>query len=192
MFYNLEHDNGFKNVFSDAGDLTKFFLSQGHKLKELYYKLENETGISWSLTDDQKKKFLQHFANVKTEIQQDVSCDLNGVVNRMGVQFYRIAMILSILRNNAEIGFRNNKIECSDQDFKLTLSIVNTLKYHSLKTYFNLPKRDIQHKLIDKADQIKKAYELRNTGKSFADISEIIFGNKDNKGTIYRWIHYKK
>ena len=51
------------------------------------------------------------------------------------------------------------------------------------------PKQEGDDKAAFKAKHFKEAFELKKTGKSYAEIARIIFGDDKLKGTIHRWLH---
>jgi hypothetical protein len=82
-------------------------------------------------------------------------------------------------------------IQCNDQDFEISIRIIEILKNHSLSIYNKLECKHLsvtENKAFLKAEQIKKAKELQQTGLSYAQIAKIIFDNEKKKGTIFKWL----
>ncbi len=117
-----------------------------------------------------------------------VSEDLDGTVNRLGLIFFRIAMILSTLRSYEEDGLLQ-EITCSDLDFSLALSITETLKQVSLRLFYWFPETKPTDKITEfqeKAKQITEATTLRSTGMSYGKISAHL---NIPKTTVFRWLN---
>lgn len=111
----------------------------GNKLTNLYDRL-NYLGspVTFQLSPEQQPAFLSHFQDWKTELSEFISDDLDGSVNRLGLIFFRISMILATLRSYEEGGLLQ-EITCSDLDFSLTLSITETLEQVSLLLFYWFP-----------------------------------------------------
>ncbi len=193
-YFNLPPDPGFKNVFDDSKDqYQQTFRDLGQRVFMIWERLNQlNDPINYTLTPDQQTVFLRHFQNVKKQIQADLDNDLDGAVNRLGLIFYRISMILSVLRD-IEAGSLGPDLVCSDSDFELTRSIVEVLKTHALDVYTRLPQaQQYDNSFIEKADQVKRAIDMHRAGKTYGAISKAILGTETLKGTIYRWINYHK
>jgi hypothetical protein len=192
-YFTLSPDPTFKNVFDQAKtDYTAKFRDIGFALKEIYNFLNGQPDqVVFTFTPDQKTRFLEYFQQMKTAMQNDVSHDLDGLINRLGLQYFRIAMILSTFRHFEADGL-NNPMFCGDQDFELARDIVAILKTHAVDVYAQLPQGDYEHKHIAKAENVKKAIELNRAGQTYRQISENIFGTQTHVSTIFRWINQNK
>jgi hypothetical protein len=195
LFYELQPEPGFKNVFDKhKTNHQDFFRKLGDSMAELFYSLQNDPdGFVFRLTDQQKDSFVKHFQSLKSEIQENITTDLDGTIHRLGLIFFRIAMILTVLRKllRQDGGEVYREMYCTDQDFKLTQDIIEALKNHAISVYLQLPQsKHFNNRHIDKADQVKKALELHQAGLSYGEISQQIFGDKTHKSTVYRWINF--
>lgn len=174
MFYQVESDGKFKNVKDRSkNDNTIKFESLGSSIFELYQILVNsEDSIEIMNTIEQDEKFLDFFQEMKDEIIQDVSRDLEGTVNRLGLICQRIMMILTSLRI-LESGEINTLYTVADQDFESALTLITLLKQESIKVYKQLSKIST-YKDAGKMDKIKLAKELSSRGYSNVEIQQMI------------------
>ncbi len=189
-YYILPPTRNFKDVFSnDKHDYPTFFTELGNEMTTLYDRLISlDTPILFRLSHDQKSPFLSLFQGWKDEFAEFVSEDLDGTVNRLGLIFFRIAMILSTLRSYEEDGLLQ-EITCSDLDFSLALSITETLKQVSLRLFYWFPETKPTDKITEfqeKAKQITEATTLRSTGMSYGKISKHL---NVPKTTVFRWLN---
>ncbi len=189
-YYILPPSRKFKNVFDkNKYDYPAYFMELGNEMTTLYDRLINlDTPIHFQFSDEQQPAFLSLFQEWKDEFAEFVSDDLDGTVNRLGLIFFRIAMILSTLRSYEEDGLLQ-EITCSDLDFSLALSITETLKQISLRLFYWFPEIKPNTKKSDfkkKAKQIDEAIKLRSSGTSYRNISKIL---NLPRSTIYRWIN---
>jgi hypothetical protein len=194
LFYELQPDPGFKNVFDKhKTNHQQFFRELGDSMAELYYSLQNDPeGFVFRFSDPQKDSFLKYFKRLKAEIQENITTDLDGTVNRLGLIFFRIAMILTVLRKllRQDGGEVYREMYCTDQDFQLTQDIIETLKNHAISVYLKLPQpQHYNNSHIEKAEQVKKALELHQAGQSYGEISQQLFNDQKHKSTVYRWIN---
>ncbi len=193
-FFTLPPEPGFKNVFDKRkSDYGATFKRLGNDMTAVYDFLADQPDpVEFRFTTDQQRRFLEYFQDTKTATQQDVNNDLDGLINRLGLQYFRIAMILTTFRQFGADGLHPPMI-CSDQDFELTRQIIDVLKNHALDVYAQLPQsKEYDNRLIEKSDNVKRAIELRRSGLTYGAISDQIFGSVKHKGTIFKWINDKR
>lgn len=191
IYYELPHEPSFKDVFDTAKDrYLPVFTGLGEQMQQVYEYFKADTfGFKFQLSEPQQAEFLEYFRALKLEIQENLTNDLDGTINRLGLQFFRIAMILTTLRQYFS-GTIHREMVCSDPDFQLTKRITGILKIHALNTYFKLPEpKVVNNKFQGKAETVQQAIELHNTGLSYGEISQQIYNDTKHKSTIYRWIH---
>jgi hypothetical protein len=189
-YYILPPSRNFKNVFNkDKHDYPAFFMQLGDEMTALYDRLTYlDTPVQFQLSEDQQPAFLSLFQEWKDELAEYVSDDLDGTVNRLGLIFFRIAMILSTLRSYEEDGLLR-QITCTDMDFSLALSITETFKQIGLRLFYWFPETQPptkKNEFNEKAQQINEAFKLRSTGMTYRDISKHL---KLPRSTIYRWLN---
>ncbi len=189
-FYNLQGDPKFKNVFAEGKtDYQAKFKTFGLDMGAIYEFLrEQPDPVTFSFTDDQQKQFVTKFQALKDEIRNDITTDLDGLVNRLGLQYFRICMILSVYRALADDGI-NNPLYCKDVDFDLTGLVIDVLTQHAIDIYLQLPQpQDFSNRHVVKSENVQKALELRQAGYSYSAIAKHVLGSEKLKSTIYRWL----
>ena len=189
-YYILPPSRKFKNVFDkNKYDYPAFFMELGNEMTTLHDRLITlDTPIQFQLSTDQQPAFLSLFQEWKDELAEYVSDDLDGTVNRLGLIFFRIAMILSTLRSYEEEGLLQ-EITCSDLDFSLALSITETFKQISLRLFYWFPEIKPTSKKSNfekKEKQIDEAIKLRSRGASYRKISKTL---NLPRSTVYRWLN---
>ena len=111
-------------------------ISKGRSGKDLLDKHKNQFGLS-------KQQFESLSDNYKAKLERVTRFEgdnASGAVFRMGLITFRIAMILSILRNSTVLE-RNIMLQCSNDDFNTALKITDVLFEHSMVLFSLLPKQ---------------------------------------------------
>lgn len=207
-FYILQGDHEFANPFDKARNDRKPVLEAlSTRYLEIYKVLEARTQpLPFALTQAQEEKFWLLMKQRKAEIPDNISEHLEGMIHRAGVMFFRIAMILSILRrydennHNPECYRNNQTIVCGETDFELALEITVWLLQYSLKVYELLPGTKNEEKA--ESDELQynskkgdkdECCRLWREGKGVRAIARILFGGKKS-ATVSDWIknHCKK
>lgn len=197
LYYQLTPTSGFRNVFdNNKRNYAKHFSGLGERFKVLYDNLSALSDpIEFQLTTKQKAHFLTLFDEWKTELGEIVGADLDGMVNRLGLITFRVAMQFSALRL-METGALPEQIICTDQDFENSLRIVKALKRNSISIYYKLPRHhisreadELEKELIAKAEKVALAKRYRREGKSYAEVAKFILGDAAKKGTIFKWLN---
>lgn len=100
MFYSMNVRQVWKNVFESAADngLEVYFDDLGNEFYALYGNLMRNPDIKFTLTEEQKMKFNELFAEIQTMYISLKGLDHMGSVRRPGFIAFRLAMILSALR----------------------------------------------------------------------------------------------
>ena len=191
LFYELPQEPKFKDVFDPSKDrYLTVFNDLGQIIQQVYeYFKADSIGFKFQFPETQQAEFLEYFRALKLEIQENLTFDLDGTINRLGLQFFRIAMIFTTLRQYSS-GTIDREMICTDQDFQLTKKIIEVLKTHALNIYFKLPEpKPVSNKFQGKAETVQQAIELHDSGLSYGEISQRIYNDTKHKSTIYRWIH---
>lgn len=190
-FYILQGDESFKNPFDDEDeDHDVYFGVLSDKLMKLYCRLETmEEPVRFYLLPNQMREFVQYFTQLKREIHQHISTDLDGSVNRMGLITYRIAMILTMIR------FADNtttRMGCTDTDFRNAIAISKHLLHYTLHIYERMQyKEKTMPKakgIANKKEQIEETCRCNQMGMSVREIAELVLGSAGKKSTVFSWI----
>ena len=133
IFYTLSATDEWLDGFSgyDADNpLEKVFDDLGNEVERYYQHLKNVQEVWFSLSFVQQQKFNDYFAEEKQRMKA-LNGDLyNASTHRLSWALLRISMILTALRC-MDTGKVPEKVECSDIDFDIALSIIRTVSHHN-------------------------------------------------------------
>lgn len=140
IIYNFDEISAFKNVFADKSlDELSVFNEMGKKVYEFYGSLMNiQNPIQFSFSEEQENYFLENIDFIRTDIINNYSQGFLSNLHRHGLIQFKIAMILTAIRNMDFELHSKQEIVCSDTDFNLAFELTKTLLRHSLFTYNNL------------------------------------------------------
>ena len=139
MFVNTIRIEEFSDVFAvGENNRAKIFDEKAEELQVLFLKLKESDGIKISLSEQQKKTFVEKCNFNKSILTNLINKDLDATANRMGLIMYRIMMVLTAIRNKTEI--ISNELFCNDDDFELTLELADILLNNAVETIKMLPK----------------------------------------------------
>ena len=125
--------------YAEDINLCEEFKSMGSDvaaIKDLLDKHKNQFGLSKQQFESLSNNFKAKLERVK-RFEGD---NAGSAVFRMGLITFRIAMILSILRNSSVLE-QNIMFQCSDDDFNTALKITDVLFEHSMVLFSLLPKQ---------------------------------------------------
>lgn len=121
--------DGFSGYDTD-NPLEKVFDNLGAEIENFYQHLTQISEVWFTLSIVQQQRFNDYFAGEKQRMKE-LNGDLyNASTHRLSWACLRIAMILTALRC-MDRGTVPEKIECSDADFNIALSIIRTVSEHN-------------------------------------------------------------
>lgn len=187
-FYVLQSSAPFNNPFdSSVSDLGYYFNMLAERFLVMYKLLEARTEpLQFKLQAHQQALFVNMFDKIKTELR-GVGDDLDGTVNRLGLICYRIAMVLSVVRNYELDNV--DAIVCNDTDFNNAMLIAEHLLNYSMHVYECLT---VKHPMVmsnaTKQERIAECCRQYSFGYALRKISLSILGTETNAATIMRWV----
>lgn len=137
IVYTFDEISGFKtDLFSKkVTNINSVFEKEASIIYDFYGKLkELDSEIEFLYTDRQYETFIKEFENLHQVIIDGHSHSFLSNLRRHGIICFRIAMILSVLRNLDNIA-DNQTLVCKNVDFLLALRITKILLKHSLVTF---------------------------------------------------------
>ena len=169
IVYNFDEISPFKNVFDRNKRNNKAaFENFGEVIYNTYERLaEMESLIEFSFTENQESKFIELIKPIRNDIIENHAEGFISNVHRHGLIFYRLAMILAIIRNLDNIHVNRNLV-CSNVDFMLAYHLMTTLLRHSQFTYNTIDNGDLSiqdEELLDKMNDVFSREKLINEGK---------------------------
>lgn len=141
IYYAFEKAVVYKDVYQTKNGVNfqEYYESIADRVIEVYEALNN-TKIKFAISNGQEKKLNDLLRVFHGRLTEFLSNDSQSFVHRMGLIGYKIGMILTILRV-IENKTLNSTIECSDTDFDIVLSLMNTYIHHTATVYQLLPKK---------------------------------------------------
>lgn len=149
LFYGLEQRLEWKDPFANTGQpLGEVFDELGQQFHELYHLMEGlDRSIQFIVTEEQQKRFNDYFSALLNEQFYMLGEGISAFIFRMGLYTIRIAMILAILRkysdrDSSEPLFKEGEkaLVCSDKDFHIAMTMMDTLVNHTATIYSYLAK----------------------------------------------------
>ena len=139
MFYCMDSQPTWRDVFKCDGEQVAddYFYELGQWFFQYYAMLKNRNEpTQFSLTSKQQSEFNIYFDKLHKQYTYLLGIDYNATVLRLGLIAFRVAMVLTVLREmeNAE-----NVLVCRDNDFNTALSLVDVLIQHAAKVFNDLP-----------------------------------------------------
>jgi hypothetical protein len=132
LYYYFDDGIEWKDVTptDNFTDYTTVFKNSSNDIYELYVELEKvKEPIEFQFTDEQWEKLNCTLKNATTIFLDNGLSSLSSSVFRNGLNLFRIAMVLSVLRNIDTIT-DNQKLICADIDFEISHSIIKYLLDH--------------------------------------------------------------
>lgn len=146
-FYIIRFKRGIRNVFATS-DISQskntMFRMLGDKFFHLQEEFLNSGCYSFSLPLDLQQQFIEYLSRVNEECCDEVDNRMQGVVRRMGLIAYRIMMVLTAVRqlgNGYDVQTSQDgiiRLVCHESDYRVAMSICDTLLYHAVFIYRNL------------------------------------------------------
>ena len=133
VFYSLSATDEWLDGFSgydSVNPLERVFDELGSEVERYYHRLSIINEVWFSLSLVQQQKFNDYFAEEKQKMKE-LNGDLyNASTHRLSWGLLRIAMILTALRY-MHTDIIPERVECSDVDFDIALSIIKTISHHN-------------------------------------------------------------
>ncbi len=178
LIYNFNEKSEFQDVFEFIPEL------KGNPIKVLGNEIYKAYGDmiklnrpqEFSFSDKQKIIFVDRMRNLR-ESYCAGNLDFDACIKRHAIMWFRIAMIFSKLKNLKQ---HSKTIECTDEDFESSYSIIDTLLKHCYYTFSVLGKRPlpkVENLILEKLNDNFTSKEL------VCACSELEVKGK----TVYNW-----
>ncbi|MBN8700334.1 MAG: DUF5131 family protein [Chitinophagales bacterium] len=141
LYYAYSRELEWKDPMPKPGgiDLTGFFLKKGAEVEALKKILDANQPV-FNLSEDQFRALNENFKAKLERIKAFEGEGAASAVFRLGIIAFRIAMILTILRNAPNIASLK-EVSCADVDFEITMGLVDVYFQHAMVIYSTLPKQ---------------------------------------------------
>ena len=142
IFYSFKSKPEWRDVSPSSGvNLTAHFEELSKKVNAIATTM-NQTATKFDLTEEQWKRFNKKFDGMLKDVSTFISEDASGSVKRLGLIAFRIAMVLSIIRNGEE-GIIETTITCREEDFNSALALTGVYLKHAMLMFESLPKSSL-------------------------------------------------
>lgn len=139
LFMKVDIPAKWHNVFSKSTrTIDEEMEAIGKRVYDIHLILKKKQGgIEFKLTEEQEDKFNDFFNKLVEEYKDMLGRDFVANIYRMGLNAYRIAMILSITRLEGTTSLPDCII-CKDEDLECALIIADTLMQHAARIFSTL------------------------------------------------------
>jgi len=175
--YCTEGEPEFRDVFAMDGidNLDNYFKEMADSVLDMYDEVMETGTIRFSLTGGQQKLFIRNFDENLKRLNREFGEETRGVVHRLGLITFRIAMILTILRRIEENRL-DPEIECSDRDFEIAMVLSNIYLEHSMSVLQAMPGiKRINPNAVNLLDHLPQEFTYTDAitcGTTFCSYSE--------------------
>ncbi|GAB1858008.1 hypothetical protein MHTCC0001_28450 [Flavobacteriaceae bacterium MHTCC 0001] len=168
IVYNFDEMSEFKNVFDRSKTSGKWkFEEFGKEILNFYQRLIDLDSVQVLLTEKQEQKFLDRIRPIRQDIVDNHSEGFISNLHRHGLILFRLAMILTVLRNKKKLMSENVKeLYCSDTDFMLALKLTQRLLRHSLFTYNTIDNGGLSLQDVELLDFLKSSFTSQEAYKA--------------------------
>ncbi len=176
LYYHVPCGEGFCNPFAEDGgklseSLRKRFYNLGVKYQRMREAFFRGGEYKVELPQHLSHEFYSYFKELNHDTVEDISHAMQGVIRRLAFATFRIMMILTSIRFMDEHpnpsafahGDKPITLTCCNDDFRIAMSIADTLIYHIAYCYAHLPKTissaGAGGKILSKADKMNLLYD---------------------------------
>lgn len=146
LFYSYKSNFVWHDV-SPCGEiknLTDYFNDIRKESFELINIFRQFDKVNFSLKVDQWQTLNEVQAPRLTEIVDEHGDNAAALAVRMGIMWFRLAMILSAVRSNGKIN-QDAILECTDIDFEISKQLMEVYMVHILSVFSTIPKQPNAH-----------------------------------------------
>lgn len=137
MYYKFDDIENWKDVFESKTDYNSVFSKVGNEtILPMYEDLrELETEIQFEFPEELQKEFNKKMSRIFKIVNDKHPRIFSSNVKRYGLILFRIAMILTVLRNKRTIK-DSETITCIKEDFDTAYLIVDSSLHHALDVLY--------------------------------------------------------
>ena len=149
IFYVMPTEIVWHDMFdaSEGPTADELFKEIGRDFYQ-FHKLLGAQPIRFTLQQEQQRRFNAFFSKTQADYAALFGNDIIASVRRLGLIFFRITMILTVLRQMDEGAFplalddgKEALLVCTDADFDTALAMVKVLLQHTVRVFQALPRR---------------------------------------------------
>lgn len=201
-FFFIPFKRGFRNVFATS-DVSQSKNAKFKLLGERFFHLREtfirQGNYTFYIPEHLQMQFLRHYESTNDECCDEVGNGMQGVVRRMGLMAYRIMMVLTAVRTFETEMFKlphssdgSVHLCCQEDDYRIAMSICDTLLTHSVFIYRRLSNTQSQsfQTLQEKgvATRRNEFFNLLPNTFTKKEYDALIESQNENRSTASKWI----
>jgi hypothetical protein len=138
--YGSENEPEFKDVFAkeEIVNLDDYFNQLAENVLNMYDEVNKAVSVNFSISAGQQNLFRSQFNKYLKKLNNEFRDETRGIIFRLGLITFRIAMLLTIIRSLEEGNLRP-EIECNDRDFQIAMILSDVYLEHSLAVLQSMP-----------------------------------------------------
>ena len=201
IYYGLNRKLEWKDPFKVTGKpLGEVFDEIGEQYLELHHEILKlgERKIQIVLSEEQQRRFNEFFSELLYEQFAMLGEGIESFIFRLGLSALRIMMVLTLLRRYSDwdrslplFGEHEQAIVCPDKDFRIAMTIVDTLVNHTAKIFAALNKeedRNLFKHPVSLSDVQKRLFVALPEEYTSAEVKETAVGLGINPDTARRYM----
>lgn len=198
MFFNVKFEKNIRNVFSvtdSRQSKTEMFRQLGELYKELLGKIYREaSAYEVSIPQLLHGHFMEQYNKLNDECCEAIGNRMQGVVRRNGLMAFRIMMVLTIVRHMTDDIYHPMeegqplRLECTDEDYHTSLSMTETLLYHSAYMYRLLEKPATRTSESIRNDRREILYNMLPDSFTKQEYLSVVRQLEYSESTCNKWI----
>ena len=187
LFYGLNRKLVWINPFKQVDKpLDEIYEELGQKSLDLYHLMKalGDRRIQFLLTGEQIAQFNNFFSELLMEQFAMLGDGITSFIFRLGLSTFRISMTLALLRRYSEWDRTKPFFEpdeqamlCGEKDFRIAMTIMNTLVNHTATIYADLAKDD------EGADKPKELSQLQPAERRLFEALGDTFTSEEARNT---------
>ena len=148
LFYNLNREVKWRSPFQRKEKTNEqLFEELGERYLELHHMMQElgDRRIQFLLPESLQERFDQYFEEMLQDQFYMLGDGIVSFIFRMGLYFIRITMVLALLRRFSDLApgkplfeAHEQAITCSETDFRIAMTIMDTLVNHTAYIYSGL------------------------------------------------------
>ena len=198
MFFNIKFERNIRNVFvvtDSKHSKTEVFRLLGEQYKELLGKTQREASTyEVSIPPFLHAHFMDHYNQLNNECCEAIGNRMQGVVRRNGLMAFRIMMVLTIVRHLTDDCYhpmpegQTLRLECSDEDYRTSLTIAGTMLCHSAYMFRQLEKPSSPALASNRNDRREILYKMLPDSFTKQEYLSVVRRLEYSESTCNKWI----
>ena len=137
---------------------------------------------------------MDHYNQLNNECCEAIGNRMQGVVRRNGLMAFRIMMVLTLVRHLTDECYhpmpegQSLRLECSDEDYHTSLTIAETMLYHSAYMFRQLEKPSSPASAFNRNDRREILYMMLPDSFTKQEYLAVVRQLEYSESTCNKWI----